>query len=211
MGIQNNLKATFYGKVGNLVGMRWKDMTTVRKYVIPTNPKTPLQQANRARFRLATEQAQQGMRINKGAPCWEHAHNTEFQFRVKTAKIRIDGGETGWKTIPLFPNGYSPKYEYADLYAVNMSSIADFEVRSNGLASLSVERNLFVGLSYFHVGSSSEEWLYDIHPNIVGSPLVSKGLPPNCDLSKQIALFFISVDDIDFGGDMVYAALQVLN
>lgn len=211
MAIQNNLKATFYGKVGQLVGMRWKDITTVRQYVIPKNPRTPLQQANRERFTEAVAAAQEGLRINKGAPCWVASHMTEFQFRVKTAKERIDTGNTGWSVLPLFPNGYSPAYELVDLYATFPTSYQDFTVLSSNLASIDVDRRLFLGIYYFDVSDGSEKWVYDIITRVASTTLVFKGMPQDADLSKEVSVFFVSIDDAQNGDVMVYAPLQIVN
>lgn len=40
------------GKVAGIVGAHWKDKSYVREYVIPSNPDTPLQQAQRTKMRL---------------------------------------------------------------------------------------------------------------------------------------------------------------
>lgn len=40
----------FSGKVGPVVGGKWKDIDYMRAYVIPSNPNTPAQQAVRAKF-----------------------------------------------------------------------------------------------------------------------------------------------------------------
>lgn len=41
------------GKVAGVVGSRWKDQSTLREYVIPANPNTTPQQAQRSKMRVA--------------------------------------------------------------------------------------------------------------------------------------------------------------
>jgi hypothetical protein len=50
MAIINLIKANFTGKIGQMVGAKWKDKSTVRSFTAPTNPNTPAQQEVRAGF-----------------------------------------------------------------------------------------------------------------------------------------------------------------
>lgn len=50
MGILNLLKANFTGKVGQVVGAKWKNKSTIRSYTKPAYTNTPAQQTVRARF-----------------------------------------------------------------------------------------------------------------------------------------------------------------
>lgn len=50
MGILNLLKANYTGKVGQTVGAKWKDKSTVRTYTKPSNPNTAMQQQTRKGF-----------------------------------------------------------------------------------------------------------------------------------------------------------------
>ena len=43
MGIMNLLKADWKGKVGQTVGAKWKNKSTIRTYSIPADPKTAAQ------------------------------------------------------------------------------------------------------------------------------------------------------------------------
>lgn len=51
MGILNLLKANYTGKVGQTVGAKWKDKSTVRTYTKPSNPNTAKQQQTRTGFK----------------------------------------------------------------------------------------------------------------------------------------------------------------
>lgn len=50
MGIMNLLKANWYGRVGETVGAKWKDKSTIRTYAKPSDPKTAKQEGVRAVF-----------------------------------------------------------------------------------------------------------------------------------------------------------------
>lgn len=105
MAIQNILSGGFYGKLGEVVGQRWKNKRTLRTYVIPFDPKTPEQLENREQFKLAVELAQEAMAINKGSSAWKSPKTPEFSLRVKTAKLRLKNGATPEEALPLFPDG----------------------------------------------------------------------------------------------------------
>ena len=50
MGKMNLLKANWEGKVGQTVGAKWKNLSTIRTYTKPSNPKTADQQKVRSVF-----------------------------------------------------------------------------------------------------------------------------------------------------------------
>lgn len=51
MGKMNLLKGKWDGKVGQTVGAKWKDKSTIRTYSIPANPKTQAQTTVRTGFK----------------------------------------------------------------------------------------------------------------------------------------------------------------
>ena len=50
MGKMNLLKANWEGKVGQTVGAKWKNKSTIRTYTKPSNPDTAAQQSVRTVF-----------------------------------------------------------------------------------------------------------------------------------------------------------------
>lgn len=54
MGKMNLLKANWYGKVGQTVGAKWKNKSTLRTYATPANPNTEAQQTVRSGFKSLT-------------------------------------------------------------------------------------------------------------------------------------------------------------
>ena len=51
MGVMNLLKADWKGKVGQTVGAKWKNLSTIRTYTKPANPDTAAQQVTRTGFK----------------------------------------------------------------------------------------------------------------------------------------------------------------
>ena len=54
MGKMNLLKANWEGKVGQTVGAKWKNRSTIRAYTKPSNPKTAAQVSVRTAFKEMT-------------------------------------------------------------------------------------------------------------------------------------------------------------
>lgn len=115
MAIQNFVAGGFYGKLGQIVGQRWHNKRTMRTYVVPANPKTEAQQANRALFKKATKLASEAFRTNKGADYWQRDDMGQFSWMVSTAKMRLQNGATDLEALPLFPDSYVPPIESAGL------------------------------------------------------------------------------------------------
>lgn len=122
MAIQNFIAGGYYGKLGETVGQRWKNKRTVRVYVVPHDPKTPNQLLHRNYMRSAVPYAQEGLRFNKGAPCWKYDDKTEWQARMGTAIDRVKAGFSGASLIPLFPDGYTPAVQLLNIVAIPLSA-----------------------------------------------------------------------------------------
>lgn len=106
MAIQNFLSGGFYGKLGDVVGQRWRNKRTLRRYVIGANPQTPAQQANRQQFADSVSLAQEAMNINKGSPAWVKVEASEFSLRIGTARRRIKNAVPSGQVIPIIPDDY---------------------------------------------------------------------------------------------------------
>lgn len=109
MAIQNFLSGGYYGKLGATVGQRWKNKRTIRTYVVPANPRTEIQQANRNKFANAVLYAQMGMQMNYYATCFSDPNFTNWNYRMKTARELKNAGLTGLDLIPLYPFSFVPQ------------------------------------------------------------------------------------------------------
>ena len=108
MAIQNFLSGGYYGKLGATVGQRWKNKRTIRTYVIPKNPRTPTQQANRGKFADAVIFAQMGLQMNYYCTLFEDPNFTKWNFRMKTARELKNAGLFDLDLIPLYPISFTP-------------------------------------------------------------------------------------------------------
>lgn len=108
MAIQNFLSGGYYGKLGATVGQRWKNKRTIRTYVIPKNPRTPTQQANRGRFADAVTFAQMGLQMNYYCTLFEDPNFTKWNYRMKTARELKNAGLFDLDLIPLYPISFTP-------------------------------------------------------------------------------------------------------
>lgn len=108
MGIQNFVDGGFIGKVGNVVGQRWKDKRMIRSYIKGTQPNTPAQLESRRLFRIANQLAQQAMNINGHTGIWDTSQKPEYAQRVGLAYKRLRAGIPPEQALPLYPEGYVP-------------------------------------------------------------------------------------------------------
>ena len=108
MAIQNFLSGGYYGKLGATVGQRWKNKRTIRTYVVPANPRTPTQQANRNKFANAVTFAQMGMQMNYYCTLFEDENFTKWNYRMKVARELKNAGLTDLDLIPLYPINFNP-------------------------------------------------------------------------------------------------------
>lgn len=110
MAKQNFLSGGYYGKLGQTVGQRWKNIRTIRTYVIPHNPRTAIQQANRGKFGDCVFYAQVGNQMNFNATCFEHESMTKWNYRMKTARNLQDLNMEELMRFPLYPTNFSVPY-----------------------------------------------------------------------------------------------------
>ena len=108
MAVQNFLSGGYYGKLGETVGQRWKNKRTIRTYVIPKNPRTEKQQANRGLFANAVTFAQIGMQMNYYATCFLSEEFTQWNYRMRVARQLREKGLSGLDLIPLYPLSFTP-------------------------------------------------------------------------------------------------------
>jgi hypothetical protein len=103
---QDFLNGGFIGKMGNLVGERWKNKRYVRTYVVPHDPRTPDQLIVRTIFQRAIALSQQAMAINGHQGIWPTTHITEWQGRMAQCLRHLHAGDSDADSLPLYPDGY---------------------------------------------------------------------------------------------------------
>lgn len=115
MAKQNFLAGGYYGKLGATVGQRWKNQRTIRTYVVPENPRTPKQMANRSKFSAAVPFAQKGMSMNYRSPTFASETTTEWALRMSSAKYAMDLGLSDVAAIPVVPRGFTSAYTITEI------------------------------------------------------------------------------------------------
>lgn len=121
MAIQNFISGGYYGKLGETVGQRWKNKRTIRKYVVPKNPRTEKQQANRGQFGSAVPWAHIGMDMNFRNKVWDSSNTIEWNQRMSVVLNRIKQGKQGMELIPLTPENFVSPFFISEL-TINDSS-----------------------------------------------------------------------------------------
>lgn len=115
MAKQNFLAGGYYGKLGQTVGQRWKNIRTIRTYVKPKNPRTEAQQANRKTFATYVSDAQWGNAANYRSSVWDSVEKTEWALRMEQAAALEKDGFTGLNKVPLFPVGFVPPLSITEI------------------------------------------------------------------------------------------------
>lgn len=108
MAKQNFLSGGFYGKLGAMVGQRWKNKRTIRTYVIPKNPNTQEQKRNRNNFADAVQYAQMGMQMNFYCNLFDVPQFTKWNYRMSVARNLKFAGMADLNLIPLYPTSFTP-------------------------------------------------------------------------------------------------------
>lgn len=210
MAKQNFIAGGYYGKLGETVGQRWKNIRTIRVYVIPHDPKTPAQMACRGVFSQGVPYAQQGMRINKGAPCWNYENKTEWQARMGTAVDRLRSGVTGDAVIPIFPDGYTPD---TTLTGMSFTSLGGglFAFRCSSTPVLAEEREAMVCIECTQGGSTET---VDVFAMVMlqaeGDNIFTVDLGGYSPKDGG-RIYGVTVDDVQHSSKMVYIAIQAMS
>lgn len=208
MAIQNFISGGYYGKLGATVGQRWKNKRTVRAYVIPKNPRTEKQQANRNVFKDALPYAQMGMAANFKAPCWNLPNTTEWNARVSEVRKKQKAGVSGISLIPLFPDSFTPAYSIT-----NFEATTDYDP-DNPVLLVSgnlpqTNRNMSVFVANMTGGVQQEPFYCSGVLNVASTPQLEISLPSGKQLNVNDWVVCCSIDDSDAQNDMVVSpALQ---
>ena len=207
MAKQNFIGGGYYGKLGDTVGQRWKNKRTIRSYVIPKNPRTDVQQANRARFKTLVPYAQLGMSANKGATVFIKENMTEWQARMSACSYFNSLGYNELDLVPLYPADYVAPYVISIVKRTNKEkdSFQYFDVIGtlpSGTRSVTV-------LAKYVQGSEkpSEVYLFEgvFEQNEDYNLKVS--IPAGLELTEDTKVRIISRDDVDSAIDMIASAM----
>lgn len=203
MAKQNFLAGGYYGKLGQTVGQRWKNIRTIRTYVIPHNPRTAVQQANRGKFGDCVFYAQVANQMNFNATCFVHESMTKWNYRMKTARGLQDLGLEELMRFPLYPTDFSVPYLISGASVTRLIDGTHIEVTVEGTLP---ESKRVLNLILLLPGS--EGWKDRLAicqgENTVANPSVfTFRLPEDLTLSDGLQGRFISIDDTDSSTDLI--------
>lgn len=202
----NTLAGGYYGKLGATVGQRWKNIRTVRAYVIPHNPQTEVQQANRQRFSDCVFYAQLAGQMNAKVTAFDTVSKTLWNARMSTARALQDLGYSEMDRLPLYPTTFSvPNI----ISAATITQIVDethIQVTVEGI-SPTEERVLTMLLLLpgaeswkdrlaLCIGSNGEE----------GGNIFTFRLPEGLTIPNGTKARFVSCDDTDSLTDLIASA-----
>lgn len=206
MAKQNFLSGGFYGKLGAMVGQRWKNKRTIRTYVVPRNPNTPEQKRNRNNFAGAVQFAQMGMQMNYYCNLFENPSFTKWNYRMSVARLLKFAGMTDLNLIPLYPTDFNPPLTLTEirLHSTRGDSHVTFSVPELTLAEDRVfsmmfamynEQSLFRGYKLY-LG-----YYYASNPQFIEVDVDDVG-----EINGNCFVRLVTNDDQDSSKDMVASA-----
>lgn len=107
----NIINNSFVGKMGDIVGQRWKGLSYIKSYTKPANPRTEPQQANRSVFSLAVDASKIAMQSTQIKNVFRKPGLTLWQQRVGESADLINKGESALNIIPTVPIGFNKGYK----------------------------------------------------------------------------------------------------
>ena len=105
MGKMNLLKANWEGKVGQTVGAKWKNKSTIRTYTKPSNPDTAAQQSVRGVFGSMTSFVALFADQIKYLSALDTAGQSVRNAIIKANKAQIDAGAFDKTTLLISKGG----------------------------------------------------------------------------------------------------------
>lgn len=206
MATQNFLSGGYYGKLGATVGQRWKNKRTIRTYVIPHDPKTPDQIAQRTKFGSGVFYAQLAQQANYSCTFFNSESMTNWNRRMSVAVENKSLFTTLLSLIPLIPNNsIAPYIITSGAYKVD-NDTHTMEIKLDG-----------------HLPSAARKYTVLLTNNPTGTTAAdvkilsatSTAANPNVLTTSELADFemldttkvrIVSSDDVDSSLDMVISA-----
>ena len=202
----NTLAGGYYGKLGATVGQRWKNIRTVRAYVVPHNPQTEVQQKNRQRFSDCVFYAQLAGQMNAKVTAFDTTSKTLWNARMSTARALQDLGYSEMDRLPLYPTTFSVPNVISAATITQVIDETHIQVTVEGIAPTE-ERVLTMLLLLpgaeswkdrlaLCIGSNGEE----------GGNVFTFRLPEGLTIPNGTKTRFVSCDDTDSLTDLIASA-----
>lgn len=207
MAKQNFLSGGYYGKLGVTVGQRWKNIRTIRSYVIPANPRTEKQQANRGQFGGAVQKSQLAMQMNYNATCFEHADFSRWNYRMKTARELQDASVTDLDLLPLYPITFVPPFLITSMEISDVSTPQTIVFSVTGQLP-NTDRVLSVLFHLFDDNNVEVGYkLYVGTYSAVNPGFITVQVDNNSEINDNCFVRLVSRDDVDSATDLVASGM----
>ena len=203
MAIQNFLSGGYYGKLGATVGQRWKNKRTIRTYVIPANPRTEVQQANRGKFANAVVFAQMGLQMNYYATVFEDPNFTRWNYRMKVARELKDKGMLDLDLIPLYPTSFVPPTLIQSIKISGVQGTKHITFAVGGLTS-NVDRVLSLMFAIYDKNDTFLGYKLYLGYYYASNPgFLEVDVDDISEINKHCYVRAVSNDDVDSATDMI--------
>ena len=203
MAIQNFLSGGYYGKLGATVGQRWKNKRTIRTYVIPANPRTEVQQANRGKFANAVVFAQMGLQMNYYATVFEDPNFTRWNYRMKVARELKDKGMLDLDLIPLYPASFVPPTLIQSIKVSGVQGTKHITFTVEGLTS-NVDRVLSLMFAIYDENDTFLGYKLYLGYYYASNPgFLEVDVDDISEINKHCYVRAVSNDDVDSATDMI--------
>lgn len=203
MAVQNFLSGGYYGKLGETVGQRWKNKRTIRTYVIPRNPRTEKQQANRGLFANAVTYAQIGLQMNYYATCFLSEEFTQWNYRMRVARQLREKGLSGLDLIPLYPLSFTPATLITSLEVSEIVGGKHFILKCDNLQG---DNDRVLSVMFDVHNDKGEELGYKLY---IGYYYASKkgfieiDVDDPSEINEYLKVRIVSNDDVDSTTDLI--------
>ncbi len=203
MAIQNFLSGGYYGKLGATVGQRWKNKRTIRTYVIPANPRTEVQQANRGKFANAVVFAQMGLQMNYYATVFEDPNFTHWNYRMKVARELKDREMLDLDLIPLYPTSFVPPTLIQSIKVSGVQGTKHITFAVEGLTS-NVDRVLSLMFAIYDENNTFLGYKLYLGYYYASNPgFLEVDVDDISEINKHCYVRAVSNDDVDSATDMI--------
>lgn len=203
MAVQNFLSGGYYGKLGETVGQRWKNKRTIRTYVIPRNPRTEKQQANRGLFANAVTFAQIGMQMNYYATCFLSEEFTQWNYRMRVARQLREKGLSGLDLIPLYPLSFTPATLITNLEVSEIVGGKHFIIKCDNLQG---NNDRVLSIMFDVHNDKGEELGYKLYIGYYyasNKGFIEIDVDDPTEINEYLKVRIVSNDDVDSTTDLI--------
>ena len=203
MAVQNFLSGGYYGKLGETVGQRWKNKRTIRTYVIPKNPRTEKQQANRGLFASAVTFAQIGLQMNYYATCFLSEEFTQWNYRMRVARQLREKGLSGLDLIPLYPLSFTPATLITSLEVSRVENKTHFIIKCDNLQG---DNDRVLSIMFDIHDDKGEELGYKLYIGYYyasNKGFIEIDVDDPTEINEYLKVRIVSNDDVDSITDLI--------